>query len=812
MIEVKNLNKIYDRRRHNENHVLKDVSLTLPEIGFVCILGPSGCGKTSLLNAIGGLDTFEGGTISTGNFTAKKRTAAGFEAERNKHFGYIFQNYYLLQEHSVGYNVYLGLHSLKLKHKEKLRRVREALQAVEMDRYIRRKVSELSGGQQQRVAIARALARKPRVILADEPTGNLDEANTRNICALLRSISKTSLVLMVTHEQRIARFFADRIISLENGEIRSDESQWERGILNDRDSRTLYAGDYHQQQLHANSIQLRLLQQEGALPVSLSVVVMKDQIVIKTDDPRITICGTNREQPLLLEENRPELTLEQIDEKAIAPAQEAPARSRPGCGIRFRDMLAEARHMSSLKGLKNIGTRLFLMLLTVLTALGIGDYLKLKSINPEDFIQTHSQVLRVVLERGTNADQTVVGLPFLSHEFKSHLAETDLEYYYVPAINNRASVSGNAFAQAGHLSVELSHFTYVPIAYLEESQLLMGRMPQTAEEVVIDRWVLDAALKADTVANNGVSSFSYFLGKQLTLENQTLSPTIVGICDSGEPAVYMLDDLFASVGTVGTYVASLSALQAKYPGKYDDVVLAEDECIVLPHNAGSGYRDKLGANYNTKANRAYKIVMSIEETDFYPRIVVADSQIDDIMLSISYQQFWIFCQDKAAMSSHLHHIADEMNGSVVLKIMDSYVAKMEEYTEASRMRADARRIITFTIIAMSMVMLYLLRRSQVYERIGMLAVYRLLGVPPRKAMGIFAIESLLTTLTAVLPSAAAVWIIIHALKEKVQVLLPWKTALWVYAGVAAFHLIVSILPMLRLLRLPPARLAAKYDF
>ena len=94
----------------------------------------------------------------------------------------------------------------------------------------------------------------------------------------------------------------------------------------------------------------------------------------------------------------------------------------------------------------------------------------------------------------------------------------------------------------------------------------------------------------------------------------------------------------------------------------------------------------------------------------------------------------------------------------------------------------------------------------------MLAVYRLLGVPPRKTMGIFAIESLLTTLTTVLPSAAAVWIIIHALEEKVQVLLPWKTALWVYAGVAAFHLIVSILPMLRLLRLPPARLAAKYDF
>ncbi|MDE7212066.1 MAG: ABC transporter ATP-binding protein, partial [Lachnospiraceae bacterium] len=244
MIEIKNLNKTYDKKSRNANHVLRDISLTLPDTGFVCIVGTSGCGKTSLLNAIGGLDTFDNGTIATQNTTVSKSGTREYEQERNNSFSYIFQNYYLLSDHSVAYNVYLGLHSLALSHKERLARVKEALAAVNMSRYARRIVGELSGGQQQRVAIARALARRPRVIFADEPTGNLDEENTRNICTLLRKISKTSLVVMVTHEEHIARFFADRIITLGDGKILSDEDGWKRGNLEGGVGSTLYTQDY----------------------------------------------------------------------------------------------------------------------------------------------------------------------------------------------------------------------------------------------------------------------------------------------------------------------------------------------------------------------------------------------------------------------------------------------------------------------------------------------------------------------------------------------------------------------------------------
>ena len=111
MIQIQNLNKTYDRHGRNANHVLKDISIDLPETGFVCILGPSGCGKTSLLNALGGLDRFDNGTITTDSGSFSRYGTRKYEDQRNRDFGYIFQNYYLLPEHSVAYNIYLGLHS-----------------------------------------------------------------------------------------------------------------------------------------------------------------------------------------------------------------------------------------------------------------------------------------------------------------------------------------------------------------------------------------------------------------------------------------------------------------------------------------------------------------------------------------------------------------------------------------------------------------------------------------------------------------------------------------------------------------------------
>lgn len=820
MIEVKKLNKTYDAHRSQENHVLHDVSFTLPDTGFICILGPSGCGKTSLLNAIGGLDEFDSGTITAGSVTASRYGTAGYETERNQSFGYIFQNYYLLPEHSVGYNVYLGLHSLDLSHKDKLRRVRQALKAVEMERYIRRNVEELSGGQQQRIAIARALARRPRVIFADEPTGNLDEANTLNICGLLRKISKTSLVIMVTHEERIARFYADRIITLENGRIAADSASWQRESLSTDGSQTLYTEDYAETRLEADKVRLRIFQEVQAAPVEISILALKDRIVIKLDDDRTISCGKADASPALVEGSRPALTLQQVDHDTAAPflhwdpTDNVPLQA--GRGIRLKDMTREALHMSRGTGMRALGTRLFLIILTILTTISVGDFLNISTIDPRDFIQTHSQVLEVRLERGSAAGTDSIGLQTLADEFKEYLAQNTLPYVYAPDITSSAKISGSPILQTSSLSVTLCAFSYVPLSYLDESTLIMGRMPENGEEIVVDRWVLDAVLAGDGVARNGITGIDYFLGKQVSYEKKTFSPTIVGISDSGECAVYVTDEMFATLGTRGTEVASLSSLQAKYPGEFDDVVLEEGECIVLPSNAGSTYRGKIGANYTISSGKSYRIAESIEKTDFYPKIIVADAQIREIKESLSSTKFWIFCKDKAAMRKFLLGIQEQTGNRIKVTVLDSYTSRWNDYRQATEIRADARTIVTATILILSMVMLYLLRRSEVQSRIGMLSVYRLLGIPWTKAVTIFTLESVFCTMTTALPAAAMTWAAVKILQlfpsVQTEILLPWQAAGLVYLGVLGFHLMVSILPLIRLLRLPPAQLAAKYDF
>lgn len=817
MIDIQNLNKTYDRRRSGENHVLHDITLSLPDTGFVCILGPSGCGKTSLLNAIGGLDDFDSGTISIGDVSVNRYGTALYEAERNRNFGYIFQNYYLLPEHSVGYNVYLGLHSLQLTHAQKLRRVKEALRAVEMDRYIRRNVGELSGGQQQRVAIARALARKPRIIFADEPTGNLDEANTMNICSLLRQISKTSLVIMVTHEERIAQFFADRIISLQDGRLQQDSGSWQRENLQLGAGKAIYAGDYQESLVQADQVSLRVLQAEGVEPAKITVIALKDRIVIKVNDARAISCGGAEEFPVVMEGKRPTYTLEEVERQGSAESFLADAGEnipgKPGAGITFGDIFREARHMGRSKKFRAFSARLFLILLTVLLSWSIADFITLSTIEPEDFITSHSQMLEVVITRGPHAGSSIDTLQANALSYKLALASKAPELTIVPDVSYVGTVSGNPILQASNVSVEIKNYSYVPLEYWDESTLVMGRKPQNATEIVVDRWVLDAITSGEGVAQNSIKGLTYFLDKPVSFGALNAAPVIVGICDSGEPAIYMSGEMLASIGASGTEAMSLSTFQKLYPGVYDDITLQEGECIVLPHNAGEIFWDRLGESFKTTCGTYFHIVTICDRTDCYAKIIVADSQIDDLMLNMALRDFWIYCDDKEAAITKLQQIGARYESSLSITIVDEYSDQMAAYKEASQMQADARSIVVLTIMVLSAVMLYLLRRIDVHSRIGMLSVYRLLGIPEKKAAAIFIVESMLTGLSTVLPVSAVLWAAVSVLSERgmLDLIFPWYAAAAVAVGILLFQLVVTLLPLHRLMKLPPARLAAKYD-
>ncbi|NLK17038.1 MAG: ABC transporter ATP-binding protein/permease [Clostridiales bacterium] len=220
MLEVRNLNKIYKTKKGVRHHALKDVSLKFEETGMVFIQGKSGSGKSTLLNLLGGLDSYDSGEIIIKGKSSKDFKGRDFDSYRNTYLGFIFQEFYIMEDFTVEQNIGLAL---KLQHRKADKEtIDDILRKVDLEGYGQRKPNELSGGQKQRVAIARALVKNPQVIMADEPTGQLDSATGRQIFQTLKKLSREKLVLVVSHDRESAEEYGDRIIELSDGRVISD--------------------------------------------------------------------------------------------------------------------------------------------------------------------------------------------------------------------------------------------------------------------------------------------------------------------------------------------------------------------------------------------------------------------------------------------------------------------------------------------------------------------------------------------------------------------------------------------------------------
>lgn len=218
-IKVENIVKTFNRHSRNANKVLKGVSFELPEKGLTCIFGKSGSGKTTLLNIIGGLEKADSGKV----YIDGECTSGKTDKIRNAKIGFIFQNYYLEKGYTIAEILRNQMIIAGFKdEKEIARRTEEALKLVDMERFKNKLGDALSGGQQQRVAIARAIVKGSDVILADEPTGNLDAENTMKVMDILKEISKTQLVVIVTHEVSLIKKYADSHIKIVDGELVED--------------------------------------------------------------------------------------------------------------------------------------------------------------------------------------------------------------------------------------------------------------------------------------------------------------------------------------------------------------------------------------------------------------------------------------------------------------------------------------------------------------------------------------------------------------------------------------------------------------
>ena len=315
MIKINSLEKYFNRGKQNEIHVLNNITMELPERGMVAIFGRSGCGKTTLLNVIGGLDSYFSGSIEIDG----EKITTDSDALRNRHIGYIFQNYNLSTGETCFDNVAAALRLCGMSDKKDAdaihARTMAALSAVGMAPYAGRYPDTLSGGQKQRIAIARAIVKSPDIILADEPTGNLDETNTVMIMDILREIAKTRLVILVTHEGYLVDKYCDRVIGISDGSVTSvRENDIGSGYIS-KNKNHIYLGEFEKTEADAGSVHLDYYGEPTAENVKITLVNDGGKIFLRIDTPGVHVVDVYGETKL--HEGTFEKKLEEVKESRL---------------------------------------------------------------------------------------------------------------------------------------------------------------------------------------------------------------------------------------------------------------------------------------------------------------------------------------------------------------------------------------------------------------------------------------------------------------------------------------------------------------
>lgn len=217
-VNIKNISKTYTADK-NKINALNEVSLDIEQSDFIAICGVSGSGKSTLLNVIGGLDNVDSGSIFYDDIDANKMTDKENAAFRNKHIGFVFQDYALIPYRSVKENLVIPLMFSNIPSKEYTSAINHVVELIGIKEFINRKVSSLSGGQKQRVAIARSLVCDPDIVLADEPTGALDVESKKMVIELLKKVNELGkTVIVVTHDTDVANS-AKRVVKIVDGRI-----------------------------------------------------------------------------------------------------------------------------------------------------------------------------------------------------------------------------------------------------------------------------------------------------------------------------------------------------------------------------------------------------------------------------------------------------------------------------------------------------------------------------------------------------------------------------------------------------------------
>lgn len=811
MIQINNLHKYYNKGKQNEQHVLNDISLEFPETGLVCILGESGSGKTTLLNTVGGLDTFSGGTISIDETVLAKYDPKAVEPIRNEHFDYIFQNYYLLKDYSVTYNIKLALSRYDLTEEEKDERVDYVLRTLGMEKYKKKTVSKLSGGQQQRVSIARALIKSPDVIFADEPTGNLDEENTIRTMSILKNISKECLVLLVSHEKRIARFFADRIIEVCDGKIVRDEVNVPMDSYERSDDSNIYLREMEKGTLSGGLAELQIYHGKDAAPrkIELTLAWKDGKLFIKNNMPCDIVIEGVENGVQMLDEERPALELDEVENFSY----ELPKmKSRGSARLSGREIFRMAWENISLMGKKQAFVAAILLVTAVLLSVTMAQFVNTYTIDESSIIATDSHYVKIDFSGRTSK------LPYEAREqLYTYVRETlgNNEYgdlFYAPNLN--VYLTGEGYRQLAKLTQLIQDYSFVSTDHLGEADLLCGEMPKKRKDVVMDRLLAERLTATKSSVSTQYPTAESYLGMTLTLVSANDEFHVVGISDTNQPVIYCGQNTLLGVSTKGYSVASVAELQAEDPVQFADISLADDEVLVRKGLYDSMQLDNTAVTFGDDLEHEYKIVGTYPD-DMEVNYILSEGGCHNVrnLMICENTSCLIYAENPAAALEYF--AGDDAKIGYVYEKEVTIPAQEEvaSYREAHSADLDARQLIPMAVALVSLIMVYFTIKSNVSSRMEELTVYRLVGISRGSILKAYMLEMVLltsyTSLPAVLLTTGVIQFIRSIPSLEINMVLPWWSSLVLLVCIYAIHTFISILPVYGILSQPPAALAVK---
>jgi putative ABC transport system permease protein len=817
MIRLEKVNKYFNKRKRNEIHVINDTTLSFPEKGLVALLGPSGCGKTTLLNAIGGLDRINKGQIYINNDRITGRTAGKIDKIRNANIGYIFQNFNLIDNMTVFDNVAIVLRMIGIKDKEEIKqKVEYALDLVDMYRYRNRFANMLSGGERQRVAIARAIVKNPSIIIADEPTGNLDSKNTLEVMNIIKIISQEKLVILVTHEEKLAKFFADRIIKLKDGSITSDDDNLQNENLDYRLDHRIYLKDIKKENpIDAGAYKINLYG-ESPEKIDLQIIARDENIYLVCTNPNKHIEIVDEHSPIeVIDDHYREMTREEYEQHRFdstklpnkAAARHASITSLP------RSILNGLTTIRDYHILRKILLAGF-FISAVFIAYATSNIFGITNIEDSKFVGDNQDYLRI-------RTKTVTVQDYLAYE-KEETVE-----YLLPG-NGKVSfaLSHNDYWQTSRFSSTISG-SLSDYSTLTKENLVVGRLPENPNEIVVDRLILDQMLNSGgAIKQAGIGEPIELIGKVLKV-NYMQNFTIVGVSDLQSPCIYtdralfinllankkegeegygIMDDEIptTSEGGEGSALVDVALMTQKISLEKGRLPKAVYEVVVNEIYAGEM---PLNKRIDTKVNGKKLLVVGYYSTKEATDYKLVNQQTIKYNLIYNSDNITVMPINKQETIS-----AFEEKG---LNIIDIYQYDKDKYKDSIWSRIKSSVIMAGIIILISLVEIFLIIRASFLSRIKEIGTLRAIGVKKSDIYKIFMGEIIAITLTASLSGYIFMSYIVGRLAnikylEDMFLMTPrvFATGLFV---IFIFNIVIGLLPVFSTMRKTPAAILSRTD-